>query len=217
MSFHLTNSQIETLAALLVWPPWIWLAIRTKQFLQAITRRSIPLSSRTIWLVKIVAIIFSAGSAPGLLVDVGIPWFVAIIPAGIIIVLSLQENVSQVIPVKPVYDASAYEAAWLEYRRLRAAYRFSILVCIFVFFLAVLLGQFVNGLPRYALVSASIAFLAAIGASLGYMGFSQVQWLFWPCPRCGCSFRGIWARLWLPKTCAYCGLPRKEQPIDQDL
>src|SRR5262245_43562571 len=43
------------------------------------------------------------------------------------------------------------------------------------------------------------------------LGLNQMKWYQWPCPRCGCAFRGFWGRPWLPKRCVYCGLEREER------
>jgi hypothetical protein len=212
MPLHLTNAQIGTLAAeLLVCPPWLWLSVRTKQFLQAITRCSIPFSKRTIWLIKILALIIGAGSVFGILLDVGAPWFVAIVPASIVVVLSLRENVSQVIPVKPMQETSAHESAWLEYRRLRSAYKLSVFILLGIFLSMAPAIVVINELPQKVQIASSVILLAGLGASIGLMTVRSWQWSFWPCPRCGCSFRGR-MRMWLPKKCVYCGLPRNGQP-----
>lgn len=94
--------MVPLLAALVVCPPWVWLSVRTKQCLRIITGHSVPFSKRIVWLIKILALIIGAGNVAGILVDLGTPWFLAIVPAGIIIFFSLSESVSEVVPPKPV-------------------------------------------------------------------------------------------------------------------
>jgi hypothetical protein len=38
------------------------------------------LTKRTVWLIKILALIVGGGNVAGILADVGIPWFLAIVP-----------------------------------------------------------------------------------------------------------------------------------------
>ena len=208
MALHLTNDQIGTWAAtLLICPPWIWLAVRTKQFLQAITRHSIPFSKRTIWLIKILALIIGAGNVFGILLDLGASWLVAILPACIIIALSLRENVSQVTHVKLVQGTSSYESHWADYRRLRSAYKLSVLILLGIFVSLMLATIVVNVLPPTIGIVTSVVLLTGLGASVGFVAFTSWKWSFWPCPRCGYAFRGRMS-LWLPKNCVHCGLPR---------
>jgi hypothetical protein len=86
------------LGAFSVCPPWVWLAVRTEQCLRLVTRHSVPFTKRTVWLIIILALIVGARNVAGILADVGIPWFLAIVPAGIIIFFSDSENVSEVVP-----------------------------------------------------------------------------------------------------------------------
>ena len=199
------------LAAVVVCPPWVWLAVRTKQCLGVITGHSIPFSQRSVWLIKILALIVGAGNVAGVLPDIGTPWFLAVIPAGIIVFFSLRESVSEVLPPKPPQDRAAYESAWREYWRLRGAYRRSGLgfaVAFVLVIVALVVGEKLGQSMQIFLFAAG---LVAVFVSIAVMSFNQWKWLHWPCPRCGCSFRGALGRLWLPKKCAYCGLPREEQ------
>jgi hypothetical protein len=199
------------LAGLLVCPPWVWLAVRTTQSLRVITRNAIPLSKRRIWLTKMLALIIGAGNVAGVLIALGASKFLALIPAAIIVLLSLREDVSEVVPPKPpLQDATAYHAAWRQYERLRASYRRSGLSFVAVFVSIILVGVLARRLPEYAQVSLYAVCFVVLLLSIGAMGVTQWKWVRWRCPRCGCSFRGEWGRLWLPKKCVYCGLPRYE-------
>lgn len=203
--------MVPLLAALVVCPPWVWLSVRTKQCLRIITGYSIPFSKRTVWLIKILALIIGAGNVAGILVDLGTPWFLAIVPAAIIIFFSLRESVSEVVPPKPVQDPAVYQSAWREYWRLRDAYRRSGLGFVAAFVLVIVVSLAGVKLAGSIQIGLFAACLVALFVSIAVMSFNQWKWFHWRCPRCGCSFRGVWGRLWLPKKCAYCGLPREEQ------
>ena len=198
-------------AALVVCPPWVWLSVRTKQCLRIITGHSVPFSKRSVWLIKILALIVGAGNVAGILVDLGTPWLLAIVPAGIIVFISLRESVSEVVPPKPVQDPAAYRSAWREYWRLRGAYRRSGLGFVAALVLVIVVSLAGVKLARSIQIGLFAACLVALFVSIGVMSFNQWKWLHWRCPRCGCSFRGVWGRLWLPQKCADCGLPRVEQ------
>jgi len=64
---------LPAIASLVVLPPWIWLAVRTKNCLQVITVHSIPFPKRTIWLIKILALIIGAGGVFGVTTELGTP------------------------------------------------------------------------------------------------------------------------------------------------
>lgn len=199
------------IAALVVCPPWVRLAVRTKQCLRVITGQSIPFSKRTVWLIKILALIIGAGNVAGILMELGTPWLVAIVPAGVIVFFSLREDVQEIVPPKPLQDPAAYQSAWREYRRLRGAYRRSGLGFAAAFVLVIVALIVSEKLGRSLQIGLFGACMVALSLSIAVMSFNQWKWLHWRCPRCGCSFRGAWGRLWLPKKCAYCGLPREEQ------
>ena len=211
MSFQDTFLQklLPTIASFVVLPLWLWLAVRTKNCLQVITLHTIPFPKRTIWLTKILALIIGAGGVLGATTELGMPWFLASLLSGIVIFLAFRESVQEVIPRKPVQDASAYQSAWKQYRDLRSAYMRSWTWFGTSFLSLILMNIFANKLPKVAQISLSIVCLVALMASVGVMGFTQLKWLRWPCPRCGCSFRGFWGRPWLPKNCVYCGLPKE--------
>jgi hypothetical protein len=213
--FKLSSDQTAKIApliaALIVCPPWVWLAVRTKQCLLVITGNSIPFSKRRVWLTKILALIIGAGNVWGILAEIGIPWFLGSIPAGIIVFLSLRENVSEVVPPKPIQDPAVHHSAWQEYWRLRDSYRRSGLGLVAVFVLIILVNLVGVRLPESMQIGLFAACLVALFVSIAVMSFNQWKWFHWPCPRCGCSFRGEWVRFWLPKKCVYCGLPRQEE------
>lgn len=198
------------IGGLIVCPPWVWLAVRTNQCLRVITRHTVPFSTRKIWLIKIPALIIGAGNVAGVLIGIGAPWYLAVIPAAAIVFFSLQENISEVVPPRPIQDPSAYQLAWREYDQLLASYKRSGLGFAAVFALIVIVGLVAGKLPQYAQISLIVVCLLALLVSLAMMSVSQWKWFRWPCPRCGCSFRGEWSRFWLPQKCVHCGLPRRE-------
>ncbi len=105
---------------LIVLPPWIWMAVRTQHCLQVITVHSIPFTKRTIWLMKTLALIVGVGGLFGVVVQVGLPWLLAILPGGVIVFFALKESVQEVVPPKPSQDAAAYQSSWETYSSLRS-------------------------------------------------------------------------------------------------
>lgn len=110
---------LAVVAPLIVLPPWIWMAMRTQRCLQLITAHTIPFATRTIWLVKTLALIVGVGGLFGSLAEVGVPWLLAILPGGVILFFALKESVQEFVPPKPSQDAAAYQSAWANYRSLR--------------------------------------------------------------------------------------------------
>jgi hypothetical protein len=200
-------------APLIVLPPWVWLAVRTKHCLEILTGRTIPIPSRTIWLTKVLALIIGGGGVLAVAVGVGIPWIFATFLGATVVFFALKERVQSAVPPKPTQNAAAYKAAWQSYWRLRRDFARS-----WVWFGVSGLGLILvtalsDMIPSTARIFA-IGFCAvAVLLSIYAMTVKQLKWLRWPCPRCGCSFRGFWNRLWLPKRCAYCGLPRDDDAI----
>lgn len=189
---------------------WVWLAVQTTRCLRVI---AIPYKRRTVWLIKILALVVGASGVVGILLDAKIPWLLAAIPGAVIVLVAIREPVADIIPPKPIQDASAYESAWQEYRRLRrVSLRWGLLpltACLVVFFIFVIFG-FGKKLPDSAW-SALIAIWFTVLVALSLVAsVREWKWYHWPCPRCGCSFRGVW-RWWLPKHCVYCGLPREKR------
>jgi len=198
------------IGGVIVLPVWVWTAVQTTKCLRVITRHSIPYKRRTVWLIKILALVVGAGGVVGVLLDAGIPWFLAALPAGLIVFFAVREPVAEIIPPKPIQDTSAYESAWREYHRSRRIGRrwgsLPLTVFLFVFVLFAL-GQKLPESVRSALLA--VCFMALVASSV-VAAVHQWKWYHWPCPRCGCSFRGVW-RWWLPKHCVYCGLPREKE------
>jgi hypothetical protein len=194
---------------------WIWVAVRTTGALQVISGGTIPFSKREIWLLKILALIVGAGGAMSLTEEFGAPWFLAIVPGGAIVFFSVMEKVAAVVPLKPSQDASTYRIAWQEYHRLRETYMRSLrwFGVIFLVPLAVevLASIWLHRLPENVQRGFVAIWFTALIVCMAVMGFNQFKWYRWPCPRCGCAFRGFGARPWLPKRCVYCGLEREER------
>jgi len=204
------ENWLPVVASLLVLPPWIWLAVRTRHCLQVISTHTIPYPRRTIWLIKILALIVGAGGVAGAAAAAGVPWFFAILPAGVVAFFALRENVREIVPPKPDQDVSAYQSSWQQYRRLRRDYMRSWRWCAGTGLLLILLAAFGDNLPNTIRVGLFPLCVVAVLASMAMMSLKQLKWLRWPCPRCGCAFRGLWWRPWMPKNCAYCGLPRED-------
>jgi hypothetical protein len=84
------------------------MAVRTQHCLKIITVHSIPFAKCTIWLLKTFALIVGVGGLFGAVVQVGMPWLLAILPGGIIVFFALKESVQEVVPPKPSQKAAAY-------------------------------------------------------------------------------------------------------------
>jgi hypothetical protein len=209
VSPQILEHLLPAIASVLVLPPWIWLAVRTRHCLQIISAHTIPYSRRTIWLAKTLALIVGAGGVLGVAAQLGIPWFLAILPAAVVVFFALKENVQEIIPPKPNQDASAYQSSWLQYRHLRSDYMRSWKWVAGTGAALIALTAFADRLPNSIAVGLFALCLLAVLASFVAVNLKQLKWLRWPCPRCGCAFRGLWRRPWMPKNCVYCGLPRE--------
>ena len=185
------------------------MAVRTQHCLKIITVHSIPFTKRTIWLLKTLALIVGVGGLFGAVVQVGMPWFLAILPGSIIVFFALKESVQEVVPPKPSQDAAAYQSSWDTYRTLRSdflrSWKWFGASLVMLFLTRVFADRMTRTIGIILLTLCTFALLASIVA----MSIRNLKWLRWPCPRCGCSFRGFWVRLWLPKNCVYCDLPRE--------
>ena len=137
------------------------------------------------------------------------PWFLAIVPAGIVVLFALKENVQEIVPPKPTQDASTYRSSWQQYQRLRSDYMRSGKWFAAASVTLILIAAFGEGLPKAIQIGLLALFSFAVLTSIAMMSLKQLKWLRWPCPRCGCAFRGLWWRPWLPKKCVYCGLPER--------
>ena len=206
----LLDKWFPLVASLLVLPPWIWLAVRTRSSLQIISLHTIPYGKRWIWLIKTLALIVGAGGVFGAAAQLGMPWFLAIWLSGTVIFFALRESVQEIIPPKPHQDASAYQSSWRQYRHLRRDYMRSWTWFGAAFLTFVLIAAFADRLPKTVQIGLYAFCLLAVIASMIVVNLKGLKWLRWPCPRCGCAFRGIWGTPWLPKNCAYCRLPRAE-------
>ena len=204
----LDKGLLALIAPLIVLPPWIWMAVRTQHCLQIITVHSIPFAKRTIWLVKTLALIVGVGGLFGAVVQVGMPWLLAILPGGFIVFFALKESVQEVMPPKPSQDAAAHQASWETYRTLRSDFLHSGRWFGASFLMLILATAFADKMHRTIQISLFAFCILAVLSSIVVMSLKQLKWLRWPCPRCGCAFRGLWGMLWLPRKCAYCGLPR---------
>jgi hypothetical protein len=198
------------IAGVVVLPLWTWLAVSTQRCLRVITRRTIPFSRRTIWLVKIFALVIGAGGVFGLVSDLGAPWYFALLPALVIVIFGFREKVEGVIAPKPPQGETNYQFAWQEYRRLRKATMRSWMLFFGAFLLLILISMVSGTLPKNAQIAFSAISVLALIGSMGMISFNQLKFLRWPCTRCGCSVRGFWGTPWMPRACVYCGLPRKE-------
>jgi len=191
------------------------MAVRTQHCLQVITTHSIPFRKRTIWLIKILALIVGAGGVLGVAAQLGLPWFLAVLLAGPVIFFALRENVKDVIPPKPVQDASAHVASWQQYRHIRNAYLQSWKWFGAAFLMLLVSAALANRLPGIFQTGLLSISLAAMVGSVAVMYVKHLRWIRWACPRCGCAFRGFWGRPWLPKSCVYCGLLREDSANPQ--
>lgn len=205
----LDQGLLRLVGPLIMLPPWIWMAVRTRHCLQVITMRSIPLPKRTVWLVKVLAVIVGIGGIFGAIIQVGVPWFIAMLPAGVALLFALKEDVEAVIPPKPDQHVAVYQSSWQEYWRLRKDYMRSWRWFVASLLILILSAVFGDYEPTTIRIGAFAFGIVAVLASSGFMAVKQLRWLRWPCPRCGCAFRGFWGRPWLPKGCVYCGLPRE--------
>jgi hypothetical protein len=104
---------------LLVCGVWVWVAIETSRSLRSLTSNTIPISKRTIWLVKILALIVGAGGVMGALFEIGLAWYFAAVPAVAVVVFALREKVEEVVISRPPRTTASYLPAWESYRRLR--------------------------------------------------------------------------------------------------
>jgi len=186
------------------------MAVRTQHCLQIITVHSIPFAKRAIWLVKALALIVGVGGLFGAVLQAGMPWLLAILPGGIIVFVALKESVQGVVPPKPSQDAAAYQSSWETYRTLRSDFLRSWRWFGASSLILILAAAFADKMHRSIQIGLFTLCIVTFLSSIVVMSLKQLKWLRWPCPRCGCAFRGFWGRLWLPKKCAYCGLPRAE-------
>jgi hypothetical protein len=196
------------IAGVLVCPPWVWFAVRTQNCLRTITRRTVPFPTRTIWLLKILAIIVGAGNVGGVLSDVGLPWPFAVVAAGAVVFVALRENVTDIVPAPPPQTVPAYQPSWQEYRRLRKNAKCSLIAFVVLpVGFAIVMRAVEARLSEGAQAFLSVGFVGTWLASGGVANYYNWKLQRWVCPRCGRFFRGFWGRPWTPKHCVYCDLP----------
>jgi len=93
---------------------------------------------------------------------------------------------------------TSYTQAWARYRALRNIS--ALLILLFFPFLAII---------NLVCMSAHLSDYVGLALDAAYfigMAFGGVFYAFWPCPRCGRSFRGL--RPWTGSHCYYCKLPK---------
>lgn len=208
----LLEKSLPLLAALLVLPPWVWLAVRTKHCLEVITAHTIPFPKRMIWLAKVLALVVGVGGILGVASELGIPWYLAILPGAGVVFLACNERVQAVVPPRPSQDPATYQSSWQTYRQLRSDVMRSWIWLGASFLLLILTAGIADRIPKTIQMGLFGFCAVAVLFSIGVMSYKQLKWIRWPCPRCGCAFRGFWGRPWLPRNCVYCGLPRAESP-----
>jgi hypothetical protein len=211
---------LSAIGLLFVVPPWVWMAVRTTYSLQFVTAHKVPFPTRTIRLMKVLALIVGAGGVFGAAIELGMQWYLALLPAGTVVFFSLKERVREIVPSKPVQDAAAYQSSWKHYRTLRSAYTRSFIWLGVAFLSAILILTLADKIPDP--IGTVIFDLCLVGVlvSLAMTGVRQLKFFRWPCPRCGCAFNGVWNRPWFAKKCVYCGLPRDAStasPTSEDL
>jgi hypothetical protein len=199
---------MPAIAGLLVSAVWVWVAVRTTNALRSLTGRKVPFPRRTIWLVKVLALIVGAGGVMGAFVELGLSWYFAALLAGAVVFLALRETVEEIVIPKPPPTGASFLPAWEGYRRLRRNVLVGYAGVASAFGGAVLVKVCGRVLSEIVLkIILVILGLLFIGF-LVKVYFHLWKFRYWPCPRCGCSFRGMWDRPWLPKRCRYCGLER---------
>ena len=77
------------------------MAVRTKDCLRFVTGHRIPFPVRTIWLMKWFALILGAGGVAAAATDLGMPWYLALLPSAIVLLVALKEEIREIIPAKP--------------------------------------------------------------------------------------------------------------------
>jgi hypothetical protein len=207
------QTWMGALAELLLFSPWVLMAIRTKDFLELITAKRIPFSKRTIWLAKILALTLGPAGVFATFDTLGSPWYLALLPTGATIWLALRERVQESIPPKPSQDVAAYRSSWGQYRALRTAYVRSFGWVVAALVCLVLTAGVANKLPGTVQTAVISICLLALMFSVSMNTAGALRFFRWPCPRCGCAFNGIWIGPWFRKECAYCKLPKEDSHV----
>ncbi len=202
----MTRDLIFDFAAILVCAAWTWLSVRTTSCLRTITRGTARYTRRTVWLIKLVAIIVACSNIVGVAMSFGLHWLLSGLLGGVLVLFALTDKAAELTPPRPPQIASAYAQSWQEYSRLRRNIVLFVVtplvLLLSMFALVVTLGTRLNGVVGTILFG-----IVACGITLSFAGYAYNGWQFssWPCPRCGCRFRG-----WFPyvprKKCSHCGL-----------
>jgi hypothetical protein len=211
------ESSLETwlgaLTQLLLFSPWVWMAVRTKDFLQFVTAHRVPFPKRTIWLAKIFALILGSVGVFAALDTIGLPRFLSLLASGAVVFFTFMEDVQVVLPPKPAQDAGTLHASWKQYRELRGAY-VRTFVWVGAALLCLVLTFAVSGeLPESVRTILIAGCLLVLLFSVSMNTAGALRFYRWPCPRCGCAFNGFWIRPWFKKKCVYCGLPREDNAM----
>jgi hypothetical protein len=202
-------------AGALICPLWIWLAVRSTNALRVLTNNTIPFATRAIWITKIIALVVGAGGLFSLLGDLGLSWYLAVLPAGLVVFFALRDKVRGIVSPIPAQTAFAYRSSWEGYRNLRTNAR-RWWVAFGIASLGIVVVGIVNNFSSQNLQIVFPVFGFAFIACWAGIGFTQFKLARWPCPRCGNSFRGFWGTPFMPGKCCYCGLPRwQDDPSDK--
>jgi hypothetical protein len=193
---------------------WVWLSVRTSDCLRVITRGTALYSRRTVLLIKIVATVVAAPNVAGAAASFGANWFLDGFLGGVVVLLAVLDKAVEISPATPPQMPSSYSESWQQYLGLRKQLVIYALILIGLvvasFLTAVALG---TRLTEHA--STVLFWSVSCLATLTFVGYAYNTWKFtyWPCPRCGCRFRGpfSWA---LPKKCSHCGLPQWREDSD---
>ena len=131
-----------------------------------------------------------------------------------VVLLAVLDKPVEISPETPPQLRSSYIESWRQYVGLRKQLVIYVLVLIGLvvasFLTAVALGT------RLTEQASTVLFWSVFSlATVTFLGYAYHAWKFtyWPCPRCGCRFRGPFS-LVLPKKCSHCGLPRRAEDPD---
>lgn len=143
------------------------------------------------------------------LVFPGISWYLAALPAALIVYFALRENVVEIEPPIPAQNAPAYDSAWRQYRHLstnvKKAWIGLVLAIAFVMAPNISPGSIKSPSIHSIMIILGVILVLLAWAVMIHFQFQLVRW---PCPRCGRAFRGLWPFPFLGSHCRYCRLPR---------
>src|ERR1700747_3147711 len=205
-----TGNLMTAIAELAVCAVWVWVAVGTTRSLRFLTSNAIPFSKRTIWLLKILALIVGAGGVMGSFDELGLSWYLAALPAGAWVFFALTDRVNEIVVPQPRHTKTSYRPVWESYRRLRRNVLLSY-AGVAIAFVGAILARAFSQLPGLVEKLIFVILGLILLSSLANLDYRVWKLSYWPCPRCGSAFRGLWAFPWLPKRCRYCGLGRWEE------